>query len=318
MVTYRSWEHTRRCLEHLRRQSLPYRVFACDNGCDQHTAEMLAEHFPEVIVVRFAQNGPYAVALNAAVAAGTAEIVVMINNDVDARPDFLERLTAPFAYDPSVGSVAALLLRPSEQEIDSAGLAADRTLSGFARLKGQPPEEAQDERPVLAGPDGAAAAFRRCAWEQVGGLEESLFGYMDDFDLALRMRVAGWDTRLATDAVAVHVGSATYGHRSVEQRRKAGLGRAYLLRRYGVLRSRVAARALTTEALVVLGDVLLSHDTAALAGRRAGWRAAAGRQPRTWPPRAAIDQKISFLDALRLRRGIYMRRPPARHEPQPQ
>jgi N-acetylglucosaminyl-diphospho-decaprenol L-rhamnosyltransferase len=316
MVAYRSWEHTRRCLEHLRRQTVVHQVFACDNGCDQNTAERLAEHYPEVVVVRFERNGPYAVALNAAVAAGAAELVVMINNDVDARPDFLERFTAPFRSNPRCGSVAALLLRPGELEIDSAGLAADRTLSGFPRLKGQPPGDVQSERPVLAGPDGAAAAFRRCAWEQAGGLEESIFGYMDDFDLALRLRVAGWETKLATDAVAVHVGSATYGHRSAEQRRKAGLGRAYLLRRYGVLRSRVAARTLTTEAIVVLGDVLLSRDTAALAGRWAGWRAAAGRPPRAWPPRAAIDQRIGFLEGLRLRRGVYMRRAPTRNEPQ--
>ena len=270
---------------------------------------------------------PYAVACNAAVAAGAAEVVVMMNNDVDARPDFLERLVAAFETRPRLGSVAALLLRPGEREIDSAGLVADRTLAGFPRLHGCPPAAAGagGDRLGLTGPAGAAAAFRRAAWVQAGGLDESIFAYLEDLDLALRLRAAGWETALALDAIAVHVGSATLGHRSVEQRRKSGHARAYLLRRYGVLRSRSAVRALATEALVVTGDLLLWRDGAALAGRLAGWRDAKGCTPIVPPPPEALDGRIGFLDSLRLRRGIYMRpakplagtSPTGRTEPRP-
>lgn len=307
IVAYRGWELTRSCLEHLRRQTLAHHVIVCDNGCDQDTARRLRERHPEVTVVRMERNMPYAVACNAAVAAGDAELVVMMNNDVDARPDFLERLLAPFATRPRLGSVAPLLLRPGEREVDSAGLVADPTLAGFPRCSGRPPTEVAAAAPVLTGPAGAAAAFRRCAWEQLGGLDESIHAYLEDFDLALRLHVAGWETALALDAVAVHAGSATFGHRSAEQRRKLGHARAYLLRRYGVLRSQAAPRALATEAIVAAGDLLLSRDTAALAGRWAGWHAAAGRSRLSWPPAAAVDARIGFLDSLRLRRGSYGR-----------
>jgi N-acetylglucosaminyl-diphospho-decaprenol L-rhamnosyltransferase len=351
MVAYRKWELTRSCLDHLRRQTLPHRVVVCDNGCDQETSRRLAEEYPEVSLLRMERNMPYAVACNAAVAAGSAKLVVMMNNDVDAPPDFLRRLTAPFAGRPRLGSVGALLLRPGEDEIDSAGLVADRTLAGFPRFHGLPPSAALngatasakrerngsalvDGGSVLAdggsalvdggsakvecvrgslgltGPAGAAAAFRREAWNQVEGLDESIFAYLEDLDLALRLRAAGWDTVLALDAVAVHVGSATLGHRSAEQRRKIGHARAYLLRRYGLLRSPTAPRALATEAIVVVGDILYSRDLAALRGRLEGWRTA-----REWvghglprPPAEAIDARIGFLQSLRLRRGIYMGR----------
>jgi N-acetylglucosaminyl-diphospho-decaprenol L-rhamnosyltransferase len=319
IVAYRSWKHTRSCLEHLRRQSIAHRVYVCDNGCDEGTAERIRRDHPEVTVLRMERNLRYAIACNSAVAAGHGELVVMMNNDVNPRPDFLERLTAPFAGHPRLGSVAALLLRPGEERIDSAGLVADRTLSGFPRLRGHPLAEAPigpppsapvsasevTPEPVLTGPDGAAAAFRRAAWEQMGGLDESIHG-MDDFDLVLRLRAAGWETALAHDAVAVHIGSATYGHRSVAQRHRAGFGRAYLLRRYGVLRSRSALRALGAEAIVVVSDLILARDTAAFAGRWAGWRAAAVDRTCARPPREAIDERIGFLESLRLRRGIYM------------
>ncbi len=308
IVAYRNWQLTRSCLDHLRRQTLAHSVVVCDNGCDQGTLRRLAEEFPEVSSVGMERNMPYAVACNAAVAAGSAELVVMMNNDVDAPPDFLERLTAPFAGRPRLGSVASLLLRPGEEEIDSAGLVADCTLAGFPRFHGQPPSAARGARPGLTGPAGAAAAFRRDAWNEVGGLDESIFAYLEDLDLALRLRAARWETTLALDAVAVHVGSATLVHRSAEQRRKIGHARAYLLRRYGVLRARTAPRALATEATVVLGDSLFSRDLAALRGRLEGWRTAGewlGHDlPR--PPAEAIDARIGFLDSLRLRRGIYL------------
>lgn len=311
IVAYRGWQLTDSCLAHLRRQSIPHKVVVCDNGCDEGTSERLAEEYQEVRVLRMPRNMPYATACNAAVAAGEAEIVVMMNNDVDARPDFLERLVAPFAKCPPLGSVAALLLRPGEREIDSAGLVADITLAGFPRFNGQPPApalalDADGAGPALTGPAGAAAAFRRVAWAQVGGLDEAIFAYLEDLDLALRLRAAGWETALAGDAVAVHVGSATLGHRSAEQRRKIGHARAYLLRRYAVLRSRALARVLATEAIVVAGDILLSHDLQAPAGRLEGWRKAAGRPRLATPALDAIDARIGLLDSLRLRRGVYL------------
>jgi len=310
IVAYRHWELTGSCLEHLRRQTIAHRVFLCDNGCDEGTAERVRAAYPEVTVVRMQHNMRYSVAFNAAVAAGCGEIVVMMNNDVDARADFLERLIAPFATRPRLGSAAPLLLRPGERRVDSVGLAADGTLSAFPRYKNCPPEQARiggETGLVLTGPDGAAAAFRRAAWEQVGGMDEAIAGSMDDYDFFLRMRVAGWETTAALDAVGVHVGSATFGHRSADYRRKAGFGRAYVLRRYGVLRSRAAARTLAMEALVVAADALLSRDLAALAGRRAGWRAAAGRPRRAWPPAEAINRRVGFARAIRLRRATYMR-----------
>jgi N-acetylglucosaminyl-diphospho-decaprenol L-rhamnosyltransferase len=307
VVAYRHWDLTRSCLEHLARQTTPHRVTLCDNGCDEGTAERAAAEFPDVAVVRLERNMPYAVACNRAVANGSAELVLMMNNDVDIRPDFVERVVAAFAADPALGSLGTLLLRPGEERIDSAGMVVDPTLSGFTRLQGLPSAQAGAARPGVTGPYGAAAAFRRAAWVQVGGLDETIPSYCEDLDLALRLRQAGWPTALALDAVGVHIGGATFGYRSSDQRRRAGYGRGYILRRYRVLRGRAALRALITEAIVVAGDLLLSRDLAALRGRVAGWRGAASLPARTPPPAAVLDQELGFMESLRLRRGAYER-----------
>ncbi len=198
-------------------------------------------------------------------------------------------------------------MQPGEQVIDSVGLCADLTLAGFPRLAGLPVDRAVDARPRLAGPAGAAGAYRRTAWEQVGGLDEAIFAYSEDLDLALRLRGAGWGASVVPEAVGMHLGSATHGHRTVWQRRHAGFARGYLLHRYGILRSRQAPRALTTEAVVALGDAVFSRDCAALSGRVAGWRSARPLPGRS-APADALDPEIGIRDSLALRKKIYGRR----------
>jgi GT2 family glycosyltransferase len=302
--TFNGWGLTEKCLVHLRAQTVAHSVIVADNASTDGTPDRLRDAFPEIALVETGGNLGFAVACNRGAAAGKNEVVVLLNNDVEVRPDFLERLVAPLENTP-VGSVAALLVCPGGQTIDSIGLAADRTLAGFPRLFGRPVCDAALTTPVLAGPSGGAAAYRRSAWEDIGGLDERVFIYSEDLDLALRLRSAGWATVAAPDAIGVHLGSATLGHRSDWQRYQSGFSRSYFVRRYGILKTRAAVRTLATEALVVAGDAALSGDVSALRGRMAGWRSAANLQRRPLPPHDAIDFTISFRASLRLRRLVY-------------
>jgi N-acetylglucosaminyl-diphospho-decaprenol L-rhamnosyltransferase len=299
------WSLTERCLELLREQTIPHTVIVCDNGSTDDTVQRLGEAFADVRLIALGANIGFTTACNRGVAAGDGQTVVLLNNDVECRPDFLERLVAPLADDAGVGSVAGLLLVPGEQHIESFGLSVDPTLAGYPRLRGANVADAQATDPLLIGPSGAAGAYRRAAWEQVGGLDEGVFAYGEDVDLALRLRAAGWDTVAVGNAVAVHIGSASAVARSSWQRYQGGFARGYFLRRYGVLRGRFALRALVTELLVVAGDaVVFSHDLAALRGRVAGWRAARGLE-RVRLPAHVADARITFVESVKLRLGVY-------------
>ena len=307
IVTYNGYELTASCLRHLQEQTIEHRVIVVDNGSTDDTRERLRAEWPEVSLEYFEENHGFPEACNRGVAAGSGEIVVPMNNDVVCRPDFLERLIAPLE-DQAVGSTASLLLQPGGELIDSVGMTVDVTLAGYPRLHGLRVAHAGDTCPVLTGPMATAGAYRRAAWEQVEGLDETIFAYTEDLDMTLRMLSAGWRSIAALDAVGVHLGSATHGHRSARQRRHAGFGRGYMLRRYGLLHESAALRALGTEAIVVLGDLVISRDLAALRGRLAGWSAGRGRPRHPRPPASALDSQIGFRDSLALRRGVYARR----------
>jgi N-acetylglucosaminyl-diphospho-decaprenol L-rhamnosyltransferase len=302
--TLNGWPLLERCLTCLRAQTVPHTAIVVDNGSSDGTGESVRTRFPEAKLVELESNRGFPAACNCGAAAGTGQIVVLLNNDVEPAPTFLAELVTSFA-DAGLGSAAGVLLRRDAATIDSVGVAVDVTLAGFPRLRGSPAGGAARDEPVLLGPAGGAAAYRRRAWDEVGGFDEGVLGYGEDVDLALRLRAAGWRTIAASSALAIHLGSASFGRRSAFQRYHGGFARGYFLRRYRVLRTTAALRVVATEAIVVVGDLLISRDLQALRGRLAGWRAASGLRPRSWPPPDCIDMSLSFWKSLRARVTIY-------------
>jgi GT2 family glycosyltransferase len=284
-----------RCLAHLGGQADA--VIVVDNASGDGTVEMVRSRFPHVQVVELPDNCGFGRAVNAGVRAGRGEVVVLLNNDVDVEPGFVEAMAAPFT-DAAVGMVAGLTLMPGSGLVDAFGIELDPTLAAYNRLRGQ---AVGSPAGVLAGPSGGAAGYRRSAYEAVGGFDSALFAYGEDVDLALRLRAAGWRVAEAPEARGVHVGGASIGVASPWQRELAGFARGYLLRRYGVLRGRFALRALVFELLVVLWGLLRWRTLVPLRARVRGWRAGAGS--RRVVARDAIERSIGWREAFRRLRG---------------
>ena len=285
--TWNAREMLERCLRALAGE--PATVIVVDNASADGTAEMVRADFPGVVLVPMGENAGFGRAVNAGVAAGSGEAVVLVNNDVVVEPGFVAAITAPLA-DPAVGMVAGRTTIPGSGETDAFGIELDVTLAAYNRGRlGAAPGR-------LAMPSGGAAAYRRAAFEAVGGFDETLFAYGEDVDLGLRLLEDGWRCAEAPGACGVHLGGATVGVDSPWQRRLGGFARGFLLRRWG----RLTPRTLVFEALVV-GWGLARHRTLVpLTARIAGWRAAGGRRPL---PAGAVDPAIGWGTALqRLRR----------------
>jgi hypothetical protein len=108
----------------------------------------------------------------------------------------------------------------------------------------------------------------------------------------------------APRATGIHLGSATFGHRSRAQVEIAGASRAYMLRKYGVLGRglRTAAWAFGVEVGVTVVDMIAGRDLAAARGRLRGWKAAAGRHARL--PEGAVNSDLGLREGLRRRLAV--------------
>jgi N-acetylglucosaminyl-diphospho-decaprenol L-rhamnosyltransferase len=284
------------CLAHFRTQTVPHRIYLADNaGNADGTSDAVHDMFPEVDVVTLEHNLGFGKAMNRLAARGNGDVLVLANDDMDVEATFLAELVAPF-HDTRIGMVAGLTLQPGNAGVvDGFGIEIDCTLLAFNRLRHLRPTDIPGR---LLGPSGGAAAYRRIAWEAADGFDPHFFVYGEDQDLALRLRLAGWIAAAAPEARGVHLGGATTRRDSPFQRRHAGFSRGFILRRYGVLRTRHAPRALAIELLTVMYGAAAAGTLIPLRSRLAGWRAA-GSGPRLTVPAHSVESAISFRESLR-------------------
>ncbi|HXS47216.1 MAG TPA: glycosyltransferase family 2 protein [Solirubrobacterales bacterium] len=296
--TYNGRERLGKALRSLEGQSRPADVVVVDNGSTDGTAELLREEFPEVALLELGENLGFGRALNRAVEGHPADPVILLNNDVECEPRFVEALLGAAAE--GAECVAGVLVQEAAPGlIDSAGVVADSTLMGFDYLHGEPLAAAEQAADPL-GPTGGAALYRLDAFRAAGGFDERIFLYYEDLDLALRLHAAGARCRLAAGARAVHAYSASLGAGSGDKYARTGWSRAYMLRRYGVMtHPRRALRAFAAEAAICAGQLLADRTARGIGGRLRGWTDAAGLERCPLDEGALLD--ISLREALQIR-----------------
>lgn len=282
-------ERLLRTLASLERQTMTADVVVVDNASRDGTAEAVAARYPHVRVLVQERNLGFGAAINRAALELDGDVLVLVNNDVVCEPQFLERLTAPFAdpeVGPGVGMVAGVLLQAAEPGlVDSAGIELDTTLGSWDHLWNRPVGELAVARDPV-GPCGGAAAYRLSTFKALGGFDEALFAYWEDVELALRFR-AGEAPRclLAADARALHEHGQTVGAVSPAARRLEAFGRGYVLAKYRVSARRplVKAKIAALDWPVLAVHLLLRREAGPLRerlrGRRLGLRAPAARAP---------------------------------------
>jgi GT2 family glycosyltransferase len=297
--TLRAGERLAQTLDSLERQEPRPRVVVVDNSTEGLGAKLVRDRFPWAQSVAFGVNLGFGAALNRGVREVPGDPIVFLNDDVSAEPGFIAGLTG--ALTPGVGMVAGVLLSEADPgRIDSAGVVADRTLLGFDYLNGEPIEALESAGDPL-GPTGGAALYRRSAFEQVGGFDEGIFLYYEDLDLSLRMRLAGFDCRLAPSARGIHAYSETLGANTGRKYAMTGWSRGYLLRAYGFgKRPLLLTRAIAVESAICAGQIVLQRTAQGTRARLRGWRAGRGVAPRSLPEDGLLN--ISVREALALRR----------------
>jgi GT2 family glycosyltransferase len=188
----------------------PAEVVVVDDGSTDQSLALLAERFPEVRVVALGSNGGFARAANAGLRAVGADAVALVNTDVVLAPDWLERATAALAAAPRAAAVATKLL-----DLDDPSLLYDAgdvlRRDGVCEQRGRFERDGgrYDAPGEVFSACAGAALYRRAAVLDVGGFDERFGTYLEDVDLGLRLRLAGWRCRWEPRAVARHAGGGS-------------------------------------------------------------------------------------------------------------
>lgn len=227
VVNYLAGPHLENCLRALLGQTMAdFEVIVVDNGSSDGSL------IPAMAAVagdsRFVFDSPgrnvgFAVGNNRAAALSRGVWLATLNPDAFAAPDWLERLLEATARHPDTAMFGSTQRDAGDLgRLDGAGdnyfFAGVPWRGGF----GWPALALPPEGEVF-GPCAAAAFYRHDAFTAVGGFDESFFCYVEDVDLAFRLRLAGHRCIQVVGAEVRHVGGASSGSSTSDFARYHGL-----------------------------------------------------------------------------------------------
>lgn len=198
------------CLSSLGRQRLaPHEVIVVDNGSTDGSLEFLRSEQRDVRLLELGHNTGFAAAANRGFAVAAGELVALLNTDVVLAEDWLARMSAVLTAHSESAAVACKMLSSSEPgRIYDAGDILRRDGACEQRGRFTLDDGRFDQAGEVFGACAGAAVYRRRAVLGLGGFDEDYFMYLEDVDLALRLRLAGWTCRYEP-AVAYHAGEGS-------------------------------------------------------------------------------------------------------------
>jgi N-acetylglucosaminyl-diphospho-decaprenol L-rhamnosyltransferase len=224
IVSYRSCELLRRCLDSLRLYPPQgaMKVTVVDNASGDGTVEMIRGEYPEVDLVASPANLGFAAATNLGARRGGARYLLLLNPDTAVTEGALDTVLATLQAHREAAVVGPRLVR-EDGSFDYAAkrsfptpLSALGHFTGMGRRAGARGRLAAYRAPeVESGPidavNGAFMLVRREAFERLGGFDEGYWMYMEDLDLSYRLAQQGWRSWYEPRATVVHVKGGTVG-----------------------------------------------------------------------------------------------------------
>ncbi len=190
-------------------QQAPAEVIVVDNGSQDGSLAYLRDEHPEVRVLALGTNTGFAHAANRGIEAARSPLVALINTDVELEPDWLSRMAAAVRDDVRVAAVACKMLSLDDRRaIYDAGDVLRRDGACVQRGRFERDDGRFDQPGDVFGACAGAALYRREAVLAAGGFDERYFAYLEDVDLSLALRGAGWRCRYVP-AVALHAGEGS-------------------------------------------------------------------------------------------------------------
>lgn len=211
ILTWNAAETALDCMRTLTGQTRPpEQILVVDNASTDGTPEGISAQFPAVTLLRNPRNLGFAAGMNVGIRALQQQdeppaVVVLLNQDTQAAPTWLQELIAAFDSDPQIGAVGCKILY-GDGTIQHAGAYLEWPRALAQHVGWHEPDTGQyDECKDYEIVTGAALALRMTALTDVGLLDPGYTpAYYEDSDLCWRLRRQDYRIVYNPKAVVTH------------------------------------------------------------------------------------------------------------------
>jgi N-acetylglucosaminyl-diphospho-decaprenol L-rhamnosyltransferase len=264
-------------------------VVVVDNGSSDGTDRMVAEEFPLVVLVRNEENQGFAASANSGSRASTGDFLLFLNSDTLLIEDEILKIIDYMRENEDVGICGPQLVYPDMRlQRSSAGIPglvseiipislsdslSSRKCAGRVRKAGEGSPAAEEKRGGENAREvdsliGAAIMVRREAYEKTGGFDERFFFFLEETDLCMRIRKAGFRLVMLPGAKVIHLQGKTVRRNWVRGRVEYNISMYKFIRKhYPATHYRVFQAVRLTKTIGFL--IVLTFLPFLLVGRRA-------------------------------------------------
>ena len=192
-------------------------IYLADNASSDDSVEFVATVYPQIKIIQNSGNLGYASGYNQALKHVNADLLVLLNSDVEVTANWLEPVISLFEKEPQTAIAQPKLLDFKNKEyFEYAGAAGgfiDRY--GFPFCRGRIFDSLEkdsgqyDDVETIFWASGACFFIRESVFDSLGGFDDRFFAHQEEIDLCWRAFNAGFVSRYVSESVVYHVGGAT-------------------------------------------------------------------------------------------------------------
>ena len=192
-------------------------IIVADNGSTDHSIDILREKFPSVRILPFRENYGFAEGYNRAIQQIETPYVLLLNDDVEVTPHWLQPLLAFMNHHPEVAACQPKILSETQRELFEYAGACGGFIDhlGYPYCRGRIFNHVEKDRGQYdqACPSfwatGAALLVRTDVYRKEGGLDKRFFAHMEEIDFCWRLRSRNYGIYCIPQSTVYHVGGGT-------------------------------------------------------------------------------------------------------------
>lgn len=188
-----------------------YEVLIADD-CSSDETEDIQARVNGLTVIRHTINKGFLKNCNEAVASAKGQFIVLLNNDTNVQPGWLEALMQPLLEDPTIGITGPMFIYPDGRLQEAGGIIfSDASGWNYGRFDQPTKPEYLFSRDVDY-VSGACLLMRKKLWDEHNGFDEYFLpAYYEDTDFCFQVRHKGLRIRYVPDAKVVHYEGVSHG-----------------------------------------------------------------------------------------------------------
>ncbi len=192
-------------------------IYIADNASEDDSISFMEANYPQIKILKNAENGGFAKGYNDALKRVSAKYYVLLNSDVEVTPNWIKPIIEIMEKDPGIAACQPKILDYNNREyFEYAGAAG-----GFIDKYGYPfcrgrlfntleKDYGQYNDPCeIFWATGAAMFVRSDLYHEFNGLDEGFFAHMEEIDFCWRLKNHGYKIYYCPDSTVFHIGGGT-------------------------------------------------------------------------------------------------------------